>query len=131
MSEIKFRGKGKSDLKWVYGCLTDIIKTSEGTYYYIRPLEYSSERIERGVIPETVGQFTGLNDRKGNPIYEGDILEDFDGEKWEMITVKYGNGKFEAMFLDESTEDLCGVCNRMTIVGNIYDNPELWEGGKI
>lgn len=124
MREIKFRGMKDNDKgEWVYGYLTKtkrdyLIGENQDFMYWVKP--------------ETVGQFTGLNDRKGNPIYEGDILEDFDGEKWETITVKYDNGKFGAMFLGESTEeDLCEVCNRMTIVGNIYDNPELWEGEKL
>ena len=88
------------------------------------------------VIPETIGQFTGLYDCNGNKIYEGDIVE------WEkdglMYVVRFWRGMFFAS-VQECNEGILGgfplhalteyEYRKCKIVGNIYDNPELLKGG--
>lgn len=70
MREIKFRGK-TPDGKWVYGLLTHDCNDEN-----IECLSISESWTKfHEVIPETVGQFTGLQDNNGKDIYEGDLLE--------------------------------------------------------
>ena len=67
MREIKFRGKSVETGKWEYG---NLVITDHNRLYEM----IDNERRYRGVIAfETVGQFTGLHDKNGKEIYEGDI----------------------------------------------------------
>ena len=69
-----------------------------------------------------VMQYTGLNDKDGQEIYEGDILTHIDCVG--VCTVVYGKCEFYAEGFDELGYDLCAEC---TVIGNIYQNPELLQ----
>lgn len=145
MREILFRGKTAKG-KWVYGAYykqthyygdeknIDCIITSTDVLSNDLWLDYEE------VINETVGQFTGLTDKNGKKIFEGDILavEDDEGDRQLDGVVKYG--KFNCSCCDgvygwyidggdirrldsPSDDDLMIV-----VIGNIHDNPELLEG---
>ncbi|MBB4036574.1 putative phage protein (TIGR01671 family) [Dysgonomonas hofstadii] len=80
-----------------------------------------------GVIPETVGQFTGLTDKNGKEIYEGDIMEDYTGRYYWIEFYKSGfwvNGGQNG-----SDWKLHSMNNNIKVVGNIHDNPELLTNG--
>ena len=79
------------------------------------------EPIEWEVIPETVGQYTGLKDKNGKEIYEGDILHLWGGEYCQ------GYYEFNQIFTVKDLSDsfYLGECENIEVLGNIYENPEL------
>jgi uncharacterized phage protein (TIGR01671 family) len=132
MREILFRGKRTDTGEWVEGKGIDLnfdtpyILTKEydcGTGYYMGEFE---------VIPETVGQYTGLEDRNGNKIFEGDIVkaqDDIWGSPFcDGIT---GGIVYEecAYFIEPKnpieSQWLYNECAVYEVIGNIHDNPEL------
>lgn len=131
MREILFRGQTASGV-WVEGDL--IINTASGlSFSYIRyrvnDLNYSRAK----VYPETVGQYTGLTDKNGKKIFEGDILEFSDRLVvvfwhahlgcWDSNFLKYTNK-------ENGKDDMSPQCwgYRGKVIGNIHDNPELLKG---
>jgi uncharacterized phage protein (TIGR01671 family) len=109
--EIKFRGYRK-DIGWKYGYLTTMERQDGRTIPAIRP--FDEKYITYGVDPESVGETTGLHDKKGVEIYEGDILRWPDGTVAQVIWMGYP-AAFSPMDLHQASE----------IVGNIHENPEL------
>lgn len=134
MREILFRGKRESDGKWLYGLYTD--HSVYGTDFpCIMPLRMEKDDGDWAIISETVGQFTGFTDKNGAKIFEGDILalDDMDGSKgvyevfWDSDNGKFaiaqnGNRNYVDDFeLFEMNE----YFKWFTVIGNIYDSPEL------
>lgn len=130
MREILFRGKRIDNGEWVYGnyAFTDV----NGKKYFI----FQNKPLEHEVIPETVGQYTGLTDTNGKKIFEGDILEfseDYD-DKFGYPAINYCKCiviydesllAWRIRGLDyEGLDDLCEYVDS-EIIGNIHDNPEL------
>lgn len=122
---IRFRGKCKETDVWVYGHLF----SDEGKAYIIDTMSEDTQAKEYSeVYPETVGQHTGVYDKKGVGIYEGDIVTlelpaMFEGEGTRGVVRKLEG----AYVLDNgSTADyLFSELAVIHIIGNIHDNPEL------
>ena len=128
--EIKFRGKDFLKEEWVYGDLVKTknfvaIKKTNGDYFH--PTQ---------VLPNTVGQYTGLKDKDGREIYEGDILQYIGKRKDNMKKVYRRKVVFhEGMFALLSKElPAYSALNYhymedgrfvWSVIGNIHDNPEL------
>lgn len=119
--EILFRGKQKDNGEWV--CGTPIFY-SRGTTAMCK--EYQRNE---NIDPKTVGQYTGLRDKNGKKIFEGDISKDklvvtYIPQKASFCLAK--RGWLFAHFFDEAIKVENGVAE-IEIIGNIHDNPELLE----
>lgn len=131
--EILFRGKRTYNKKWIEGSL--VVDYAGNTYIVweyetVKGAMISSKTIN--VYPETVGEYTGLTDKNGKKIFEGDIVK---GDR-EYFTyahlygrVVYDGGQFSIAFDDalEDIECLGAWANAVEVIGNIHDNPELLE----
>lgn len=132
MREILFRGKRVDNGEWVYGDyrLQNDEDAERMNYMkiYITPRNLSN-RYE--VIPETVGQFTGLRDKNGVMIFEGDKV--LAGHyKWECKVIWDAKcSRFICHTNDKPCKlvyvDMCDNNNlpALEVIGNIHDNPEL------
>ena len=133
MREIVFRGKRKDNGKWIEGYYFKKLNphTEDGfpLYHGIADLPpFGAE-----VIPETVGQFTGLVDRNGKRIFEGDIIKDCDYD--HIHTVRYFGDEGYPAFDCHPEIQFC-ECNGLShlvavsaieVIGNIHENTELLE----
>ena len=125
---IKFRGKSKKTVEWLYG---DLIRNVEGAFAIVPPYEISMNNYYRNYVvdKETIGQYTGLKDKYGREIYEGDILYYRDAKIKSPVT--YRNGGFYFSHYGGTTFSAIAdhEINKYTVVGNIYDNKELLTQG--
>jgi len=130
MRPIEFRGKRIDNGQWVYG---DLVRVAGGTLCISEP----NVCIPRAVQPETVGQYTGRQDKTGHRIYEGDRLgsscpngiDPLDGsecDKWEMFEIRDQPVRFDSEFLQyrgtPSTEINSILHSRfISVLGTVHD----------
>lgn len=129
MRTIKFRGKHVDDDEWVYGDL--IIDNAENYFIHIRE---EKRQVAHMVYPDTVGQFTGLLDKNGKEIYEGDVVsyrypirrhDSFVRNEINYIGFRQSECKFIVVCKNRH-HDLHEPYNlQVEVIGNIHENPEL------
>lgn len=124
MKTIKFRGKRIDNGEWVYGNFSDM-SDIVSTWFFIELAE-NGQRLRYMVDPETVGQFTGLTDKNGKHIYEGDIVH-YEGitSNGNPVIRKVIYNEERCQFMAEMYQIECPSMVKCTIIGNIHDNPEL------
>ena len=138
MRTIKFRGQKISNGVWVYGSLVSSDALNTAIYYQVG--NGSVKQMEWVYVnPDTVGQFTGLYDKNGEEIYEGDVVK-FANPKYggELFRIGYEDSHIGAFCLceagKEDTSRFVAIFGRFDypfyceVIGNIHDNPELLEG---
>lgn len=146
MREILFRGKRTDCGEWVEGDLIQAFRGNQLSSCSIMPKSPTAYCWR--VDPETVGQYTGLTDKNGVRIFEGDILDvssdvAYGGvavHRLGYFVVEFHNGCFMKSALDDPQLSFFDNAKRKglyhfistdihKIVGNIHDSPELLKGG--
>lgn len=126
MREILFRGKRVDNREWVEGFFwKDIWGDGESCY-----IHYDTEDYE--VDSTTVGQYANVQAKNGEKIFEGDIVASpyLRGQKVEMMKglIEFSKGAFSVVWQDTMYgKHFAGHVTNMVIIGNVFDNLELWE----
>ena len=131
MRTIKFRGKCIDETtdngKWIVGSL---LQDDNGIFMIVCFVDHHEQWYR--VDPDTVGQYTGLKDRNGKDIYEGDIISGSNGSingyewpfvlqiEWDEEACRFNTPRWRDM----------NKTHYYDVIGNIHDNPEVPEGGK-
>lgn len=140
MREIIFRGKRVDNGEWVEGLLWK--KKYNHNKIFISYFPDEDDYEDTVVVdPETVGQYTGLKDKNGKRIFEGDVIKDSYGLLWLVV---FENNAFavknrlmelcfalwEQWVYDWDSKEWISPSDRFEVIGNIHDNPELLGGDK-
>lgn len=131
MREILFRGKRVDSGEWMEG---DLIQSRDKTYIHPKANSFrvsetglSKLIVLREVYPETVGEYTGLTDKNGKKIFEGDFIR---SNSERGYIEYYPNDCAFDVVDDHGFYWLISEMSNIEVIGNIHDNPELLEAEK-
>ena len=133
MREIKFRGmtNKRDESEWTYG---DLLHYNDEYFINVFETEFGERAYMERVIKKSICQFTGLHDKNGKEIYEGDIIR-FTYEKDFRISLEDSetrivNKAFEVKWWETQYNIIKSNEVRYEVIGNIYENHELLEATK-
>lgn len=118
--DILFKAKRKDNGEWVEG---DLFHTYANRVFIAK----MSHNNMHEVIHDTICQYTGLTDKNGNTIWENDIIQYKDIKA--LGKVEYIEDSFYLKYVYDCKQYIGGMWNKFEVIGNIFDNPELLEGG--
>ena len=133
MRKIKFRGKIKTAGKWIYG---DIAHVQGEPCIQTDVSEENKHTIGWNVIPESIGQFTGITDRNKVEIYEGDIIQTYDSKGKPILHEVYyleSEARFATKLIGYENLNEGSLTQKwineldFKVIGNIVDNQELLQ----
>lgn len=142
MREILFRGQTrrlgelvrmngeKVPSKWAYGGICQG-KGDFSIIYGSMDSELESPTEKHVIYTDTIGQYTGLTDKNGKKIFEGDICRHYSNYSGKNIyaPIVFELGMFYLKYDDKAGMPLGDMCEKIEVIGNIHDNPELLKGG--
>ncbi|EAD8996550.1 hypothetical protein AL429_11815 [Listeria monocytogenes] len=123
MRDIEFRGQNING-HWAHGNLAIIKEKLDRAEIGAYISNSAGAPFAYQIRPETIGQYTGLKDKNGKKIFEGDVGWDEHNECYGVV--KFEEGKFLYVW-ENIAEDLQEVADGIEICGNIHENPELME----
>ncbi len=122
----EYRGKTTKGSKWVYGSFVFSAEWYKGAIYQNELVGAFYQLVKYDVDPDTAGQYSGIPDKKGAKIYQGDVVLVFenDGKYYKRLVIFDDEN---ACFCFRCTDALFArqFADEYLVVGNIYDNPEL------
>ena len=132
MREIIYRGKDRTGImnhSWQVGALDN----TNAEFPKIIRLDRCGNQMIIDVAPETVGQFTGLTDKNGKKIFEGDIVKNEHRRgQYQYFKIFYDTRVY--CFMVENKYGMLGflynVIGDLEVIGSVHDNPELLKGGE-
>ncbi len=150
MREILFRGKRADNREWVEGSLLikyDLDACCVSAYYIVETYDFAISGYDDTrfidvkpvkVLYETLGQYTGLTDKNGKEIFEGDIVKHYNNSDdgfdigalyWNETLLQWKRTSIGNFHHSSFTYVMNRFCE-YEVIGNIHDNPELLKGGK-
>ena len=127
MEQVKFRGKRLDNGKWIIGYLVPVVNRGKTQMHIVTEIRGRSIQ-GSAVDPETVGQYTGMHDKNGNEVYEGDIV------RYRTTDERYTrNPNFRTLIIHYEESSACFQAGeiywdtlrsaKVEVVGNSCDNP--------
>lgn len=137
MREILFRGKRADNEKWIYGLLVKEVDLDGSDELCIQTWDRDSEGVSSrvlSVVPSSVGQYTGLTDKNGTRIFEGDIVEDQASYLFGKVVYATSQDGYDGLAgfmvddIEYGLQNYNGFWHQVEVIGNIHDTPELLKG---